>query len=544
MADAVVIGAGPNGLTAANLLADEGWSVTVLESQPAPGGAVRSAELLRPGCVHDVFSAFYPLAVASPHIRGLELEHHGLVWRHAPTVVAHPLPDGRCASLAHDPTETARSLDRFAPGDGTAWLELYDLWERVEERLLGGLFQPFPPVRSMLGLAARLGPEELLRFLRLLSLPVRRMGDEHFTGQGGPLLLTGNGLHADFTPESVGSGLFGWLLVSLGQRYGFPVPEGGAQSLTRAMVDRLVARGGRVVCDERVTEVVVRRGRALGVVTASGQRVRARHAVLADTSAQALYRDLVGEEHLPARLLSDLERMQLDNGTVKIDWLLRGPVPWAADEASGAGTIHLGASMGEFTEATSQLARGLLPSRPPLVVGQMNVADPTRSPAPSHTVWAYAKVPQDVRGDAAGEVTGGWSSRHAEAFVRRMEAQMERHAPGFCDLVEARHVLLPGDLERGDENLLGGAVNGGTAQLHQQLVFRPVPGNGRAETPVDRLYLASASAHPGGGVHGGAGANAAHAALLGPVARRVAAGATDLLMGDAERAERRRGTRA
>lgn len=335
--------------------------MTVLEAQPEPGGSVRSAELTRPGCVHDLFSAFYPLAAASSHLRRFE------------------------------------------------------------------------------------------------------------------------------------------------------------------------ARGGLVVCDERVTRVVVRDRRALGVVTASGQRIRARRAVLVDTTAPALYLGLVGREHLPDALVRDLQRFQLDNATVKVDWLLRGPIPWIAAEAGRAGTVHLGASMEEFTEATAQLAMGLLLARPTLVMGQMSVADPTRSPAPWHTTWAYTKVPHQPCGDALAELTGSWSAAEAEAFTDRIEAQVERHAPGFRDLIEARHVLLPRDLVRANENLAGGAINAGTAQLHQQLVFRPHPGTARPETPIRGLYLASASAHPGGGVHGAPGANAAHAALLGPLRKRMALGAARLL---------------
>ena len=529
--DAVVIGAGQNGLTAANLLVDAGWSVMVLEAQPEPGGAVRSRELFRPGTVHDLFSAFYPLAAASPHLRRLDLESHGLRWRRAPLVLAHPTSDGRAAVLSQDPDETAASLESFGPGDGDAWLELYALWERVEEHLLDALFTPFPPVRAGVGLARTLGPAGFERFLRHLLLPLRRMADERFTGEGAPLLLTGNGLHADFTPESAASGLFGWLLTCLGQRYGYPVPEGGAGALIAAMVDRLRARGGELVCNQRVRRVVVRQGRALGVETEAGDRVRARKAILADTGAPSLFLDLVGPDHLPDTLITDMRRrFQLDNATVKVDWLLRGPAPWSAPGARRAGTVHVGDSMNYFTRATGQLAEGLIPAHPALVVGQMNVADPTRSPAPSHTFWAYTKLPQGgIVGDAAGELTGSWSEREVDAFATRIEAEIERHAPGYRDLVEARHVLMPSDLEREDENLVGGAINGGTARIHQQLIFRPSPGLARPETPVERLYLASASAHPGGGVHGAPGANAAHAALLGSLRRRFLVGATRMV---------------
>lgn len=519
--DAVVIGAGPNGLTAANLLADAGWSVVVLESQAVPGGAVRSGELTQPGAVHDLFSAFYPLTAVSPHLQSLDLHEHGLRMRHSPRVLAHPLPDGQCAVLDRDLDTTAASLDAFASGDGDGWRGLVALWDRLESHLLGALFAPFPPTIPGLRMASELG-SDLLRTARQLLLPVARMGQEHFRGEGGRLLLTGNAMHADIPPRAMGSGMFGWLLTSLGQRHGYPVPEGGAQSLTDALVARLRSRGGQLVCNAHVDRVVVRDGRAVGVLTTDGERVAARRAVLADTTAPALYLDLVGAEHLPAALVRDLQRFQYDHPTVKVDWLLRGPIPWTATDAGDAGTVHLGGSTDEFEATYSQLARDLLPAHPTLVMGQMNVADPSRSPAPTQTVWAYTKVPRRIRGDAGGQIEAGpWTDAGVRQFVERVEAEVERHAPGFRDQIEQRHVMIPSDLEARNENLVDGAVNGGTAQLYQQLVFRPTPGMGRPETPVRGLYLASAAAHPGGGVHGGPGANAAHAALLGPTRRTL-----------------------
>lgn len=348
-------------------------------------------------------------------------------------------------------------------------------------------------------------------------------------GRWGPLLLTGNALHADIPPEAAGSGLFGWLLASLGQEYGYPVPRGGAQALTDALVSRLRSRGGQLVCGDRVERVVVRDGRALGVVAASGASVRARHAVLGDTTAPSLYLDLVGAAYLPAALVDDLQTFQYDHATLKVDWLLREPIPWTAPEATQAGTVHLGTSMSAFLEAFNDIGRGLVPRRPALVMGQMNVADPTRSPAPTQTAWAYTKLPRRVRGDAAGRIRADpWSRGAEQAFVDRIEDEVEAHAPGFRDTIDQRHVLGPADLEARNENLVGGAVNGGTARLHQQLVFRPTPGLARPETPIRGLYLASASAHPGGGVHGGPGANAARAALLGSVRRSFLVGASRL----------------
>ena len=513
MSDVVVIGAGPNGLVAANVLADHGVSVTVLEAQPEPGGAVRSAEATVPGFVHDLFSAFYPFAVASPVMRSLRLEEHGLRWRRSPLVVAHPTEDGPAAVLSTDLDETAASLDDFATGDGDAWRALYALWRRIEDPFMDAFTTPFPPVRAGARLAAALGPRGSLRLGRMALLPVRRFADEHFRGEGGALLLAGNALHADLTPESAAGGAFGWILSSLGQHHGFPVPEGGAGRLTEALVRRLRARGGELRCGARVTEVVVRRRRAVAVRLADGETIAAPSGVIADTGAPRLYLDLVGTGHLPPALVAALRRFQYDNSTVKLDWALRAPIPWRGPAVRQAGTVHVGASLDLLTQATTDLERRTIPARPFLVMGQYTAADPTRAPAGADTAWAYTHVPQRTRADAGRELTGRWDAGELERFAERMEAEVERHAPGFRDLVIARHVAGPHELEASNENLVGGALNGGTAKVHQQVVFRPVPGLGRPETPIRGLYLGSASAHPGGGVHGAPGANAARALL-------------------------------
>jgi phytoene dehydrogenase-like protein len=525
--DVVVIGGGHNSLVAANILAERGRSVLVLEAAGEPGGAVRSGEITEPGFTSDLFSAFYPLAAASPVIRSLGLERHGLRWRRSPLAVAHPQEDGRCAAIGADVGETAASLERFAPGDGDAWRDLYGYWERAGGPFVEALLSPFPPVRGAARLAAALGPHGLLRFGRFALVPVRRLAEERFRGDGGAWLLAGNALHADLTPESSGGGLFGWILCGLGQQHGFPVPAGGAGRLTGALVERLREHGGRLECGVRVARVLVRRGRAVGVRTERGEEIAARDAVLAATGAPALFRDLVGEQHLPAGFLGDLRAFQYDSSTVKVDWSLDGPIPWTAADARRAGVIHVADGIDFLTVVSAQLARRLIPDRPFLIVGQYSMVDETRQPAGKETAWAYTHVPQAPVGDAGGELTGSWDERETETFVARIEAEIERRAPGFRDLVRARHVFTPPALEAVNSNLVGGAVNSGTAQIHQQLVFRPTPGLARAQTPVRDLYLCGASAHPGGGVHGAAGANAARAVLAARRSRRagVAVGA-------------------
>jgi phytoene dehydrogenase-like protein len=519
--DAVVIGAGPNGLVAANLLADRGWSVVVCEASDRPGGAVKSSELIEPGFVNDEFSAFYPMAAASPIIRRLGLEDHGLRWRRAPVVLAHPAADGTCPILSTNLDVTVDGLNALTPGDGDSWRRLFELYERVGPAILGALFTPFPPVRHGLRLVGALRPSELLEFARFATLPVRRMGEEEFAGEPARRLLAGNTLHADFSPETAIGGFFGWLLMALGQSVGWPVPEGGAGSLTTALVRRLESLGGEVRCSTPVRRVVVSGGRAVAVETADGTEIDAHRAVIGDVSAPALYLDLVGTEHLPAATVKGIGRFQWDLATVKVDWTLEGPIPWDAEPARRAGTVHVVDSVDDLTTISAQYATGCIPARPFLLVGQQSMTDPTRQPAGKETAWAYTHVPARVRADAGGDLSGSWDESETDQFVKRMEDEIERLAPGFRALVRGRHVRNPIDLEAADANLAGGAVGGGTAQLHQQLVFRPVPGLGRPETPIRALYLGSSSAHPGGGVHGAPGANAARAAVFGARRRRL-----------------------
>ncbi len=513
--DAVVVGAGPNGLVAANRLLDAGWSVLVLEEQPEVGGAVHSDRSVHPDFVHDTFSAFYPLAAASPAIRSFALEDHGLRWAHAPAVLGHPRPDGSWALLHRDREVTARLLEDDAAGDGEAWLELCSQWDRVGPSLVGALLTPFPPVRHGVGLLARLRSVGGLDFVRTLLAPASELGRARFRGEAARLLLAGNAGHADIPLDAAGSGVIGLLLCMLGQTVGFPVPEGGSGQLTQALARRARAAGGEIRCDTRVARVSTADGRATGVVTAGGERIAARRAVVADVVASTLYGGLVPFSELPPRLERAMVGFRMDAATVKVDWALDGPVPWASAPAHAPGTVHVGDSVTEMAEAWSQVAAGAVPARPFLLVGQMTTADPTRSPGGTESMWAYTHAPQQVSRDAGGEgITGAWTASDRERMGDRMQARIERLAPGFGSRVVARRVLGPRELEARNANLQGGAINGGTAQLDQQLVLRPVPGWGRAETPIRGLYLGSASAHPGGGVHGAPGMNAARAALL------------------------------
>ena len=513
--DAIVIGAGPNGLVAANLLADAGWDVLVLEAQSTPGGAVRSDREVHPDFVHDTFSAFYPLAVASRAMTSLRLEDHGLVWEHAPAVLGHPFGDGQWAVLHRDRDLTASGLDSLHAGDGDAWLDLCRTWDRIGPPLVDALTSPFPPLRAGARLLPGLARAGGLDTVRMLATPVASLGRELFGGPAARLLLAGNAGHADFPLSSPGSGVFGVLMTMLGQTVGFPVPHGGAQALTDALVARFTGLGGRLETGTPVTHVVVRSAAVTGVTTRDGETYDA-PVVVADVAAPHLFGGLVRDADLPTRVVRGMRDFELDPGTVKVDWALTGPVPWAGSPATAPGTVHVADSVEEMTQTLAQVASGVVPDRPFLLTGQMTTSDASRSPAGTESFWAYTHVPQPgaTRSDAGGEVSGRWDHDDLERFADRVQARLEARAPGFGDLVGARRVLGPHELEARNANLIGGAVNGGTSQLHQELVFRPVPAmRGRAATGVAGLYLGSASAHPGGGVHGSAGANAARAAL-------------------------------
>jgi len=277
-----------------------------------------------------------------------------------------------------------------------------------------------------------------------------------------------------------------------------------------------------VRCGEPVARIGIEGGRATTVSSAGGT-VRARRAVIAACDAQILYDRLLDHDDLPPAFLAGLRRFHRASATVKVNWAVDGPVPWRDPSVAGAGTVHIADSLDELTLTSAELAMGSVPADPFLLVGQMTTADPTRSPAGTESLWAYTHVPQDIRRDGAGELAGTGRLRGEDLtrFADRMQARIEAHAPGFSSKVLARNVQGPDDIESANASLVGGDISGGTSQLHQQLVFRPVPGLGRTETPISGLFLGSSSSHPGGSVHGACGTNAARAAIAHDRIRRA-----------------------
>ena len=464
MSRALVIGSGPNGLAAAIRLAEAGVDVVVLEAADAYGGAVRTEELTLPGFKHDTFSSVYPAGAASPVWGRMPLDRFGLEWVQPEAASAQVLPGGRAAVLYRDVARTAYSLEALHPGDGETWARFVRPFLENFDALRDTMLSGFPPLGGPLRLAR--SPRAVVELTRLLTGSAVGLGKRLFASEGARTWLYSAAAHGDAPPDGAGSAIAAFYLNLLGHAVGWPSPRGGAQALSDALVGYLRSLGGSVRVGAPVERISATDGRVTGVQLAGGELVEA-PTVIATVMPQALLR----MAELNGWYRKALQRFQVGPNTTKLDWALDGPIPWLNEAARGAGTVHVGDRASGF-----------------ILVGQQSVADPSRAPSGKHTAWAYTHSGLD------------------------MEAEIERHAPGFRDLVLARHELRPADLERRDANLIGGDVGAGSYTL-RQVVFRPVPKLSPYTTPVRGLYLGGASTFPGGAVHGVPGDAAARAAL-------------------------------
>jgi phytoene dehydrogenase-like protein len=510
--DVIVLGAGPNGLTAGALLAGAGVRVLVLEAGPEVGGAVRTAEATLPGYRHDVFSGFYPLARVGP-ISLLPLEQYGLRWASFDRPYGGGTPTGDGFALEPTPGETRQALAQRAPGDVPGWDELWALWRRAAPLFMEMLRGPLGSPLSMLKLAVRaaaLGsPWDLAR---LGLLPARSLAEQTFTSEDARVWLIGSALHSDLSPEAAGGAMYSLVLLGLGQEVGMPIAEGGAGALAEALRRCIEDRGGTVRTGERADRIIVRGGRAVAVVSTSGE-MPARRGILATIEPQQLFLRLVDEGALSGDFLRAVRRYEWGTGVFKLDCALSGLPAFHASALNGAGVLHLGDSVAGLSLAAGEAAAGLLPRHPFLIVGVHTLADPTRAPPGGHTLWIETHVPSRIRGDARETIADrDWQGAKA-AFADRVLEELERYAPGVRTLVAGVYAQSPDDLYAANANLVGGDNGGGSFGLHQQFVFRPVPGWFRHRTPIRGLYVGGASTHPGGGVHGACGANAARVLL-------------------------------
>lgn len=470
--DAVVVGAGPNGLSAAIVLARTGWSVHVLEQGSSVGGGLQSAEVTRPGFVHDLGSGIHPLAAASPFFRSLPLDEYGLSWVQPELPFAHPLGDGRAAVLSKSLAATAHGLGSDAAAYRRLMTPLTDRWPTLLDEVL----QPIIHVPK--------APLLLAQFGLRAAWPAQMLARGIFETEEAKALLAGLAAHTALPLSALGSSSLGLVLGAVGHAVGWPFPEGGAGALADALAAYLRDLGGTIETDRRVQNV--------------DDLPADRAVLLTFTPRQVLQ---AARHRLPSGYARRLERYEYGAAVVKVDYALSDPIPWEAEACRRAGTIHLGGTLEEIAAAEQAVADGHVPENPFVLLAQHSRFDPTRTPDDRHTAWAYCHVPNGSTVDATEQI----------------ERQIERFAPGFRDTILERHVLTPQGLETLNPTLIGGDINGGSLHL-TQLLARPVLHWNPYRVPATtaqgaRLYLCSASTPPGAGVHGMCGVNAARAAL-------------------------------
>ncbi|HEY2963715.1 MAG TPA: NAD(P)/FAD-dependent oxidoreductase [Pyrinomonadaceae bacterium] len=462
--DAIVVGAGPNGLAAAIELARRGKRVCIYEANESIGGSARSAALTLPGFVHDTCSAVHPLAVGSPFFKTLSLAQYGLEFIYPPAAVAHPFDDGSAILLHRSIEQTSQQLGVDAHSYQKLQRPLVKNWEMLAPELLGPLrFPTHPFALGNFGLHA----------IRSASGFVRA----RFTEERTRAFFAGLSAHSCISLDQFGTAAFGLVLLTLGHAVGWPIPRGGTQSISNALADHLKSLGGEIVT---------------GVCVESLDELPATRCVLFDLTPRQLLR-IVGER-FPAGFQRKLSDYRYGPGAFKMDWALDGPVPWRARECTQAATVHLAGSLAEIEASESAVWAGKCSDRPYVLVAQPSLFDSSRAPEGKHTLWAYCHVPNGSNMD----------------MTERIENQIERFAPGFRSRILSRSVMPPAQLESNNANLVGGDINGGVQTL-SQLFTRPTVHTYR--TPLENVYICSSSTPPGGGVHGMCGYHAARTAL-------------------------------
>ena len=464
--DAVIVGAGPNGLAAAVTIAQQGRSVVIFEAADTIGGGTRTAELTLPGFKHDVCSAIHPLALASPFFRALPLNRHGLKWIQPSAALAHPLDDGTAVLLWRDMQTTVEGMGR----DGSAYQRLMAPFVRNWQALLREILGPLRPPRR---------PFLMARFGLLAIRSARSLAKARFQGERTRALFAGLGGHSMMPLESPLTAAFGLMLGSLAHAVGWPMAAGGSQAISAALADHLDSLGVEIITGRRIESL---------------EELPAARAVLLNTAPNQLS-EIAGDQ-LPSGYRQRLARYRYGPGVFKVDWALDGPIPWTASQCLEAGTVHVGGTLDEIAAAERAVGQGEHPERPFIILAQQSLFDPSRAPEGKHIAWGYCHVPNGSSFD----------------MTKRIEAQIERFAPGFRDRILKRHTRNAVEMEGYNANYVGGDINAGV-QDTRQLFTRPLPRLSPYTTPAKDLYLCSSATPPGGGVHGMCGYHAARVAL-------------------------------
>jgi phytoene dehydrogenase-like protein len=465
--DAIVVGSGPNGLSAAIRLAQRQLSVLVVEANETIGGGARSGELTLPGFTHDLCSAVHPLGIGSPFFKQLPLDRHGLEWIEPDLPLAHPLDNGMATTLHHSVNETAAALGEDGPAYERLMAPLVSDWQNLSAEFLQPMLH-FPK-----------HPFRMARFGLLALRSASGLANRRFHAAPARALFAGLAAHSFLPMEQLASASFGVVLGMAGHSVGWPFPRGGSQMISDALAGCLFSLGGKIVTGCRVESL---------------SQLPPARAVLFDVTPRQLLR--IAGEKLPPSYRRRLEKFRYGAGIFKIDYALDGPIPWTAESCARAGTVHIGGTLEEVAAAEREAVQGEIPERPFVLLAQPSLFDPTRCPAGRHVAWAYCHVPNGSTLD----------------MTSRIENQIERFAPGFRERILARHTSNCAQLEMKNANLLGGSIGGGENDLWQ-LLARPILSFTPYRIPVPGLYLCSSSTPPGGGVHGMCGFYAAEAAI-------------------------------
>ncbi|SLN63258.1 All-trans-zeta-carotene desaturase [Roseivivax jejudonensis] len=511
MADAVVIGAGHNGLAAAAALAAKGWSVEVFEQADVPGGAVKTREVTLPGFRHDTGAMNLSLFAGSPFAQahGAALARHGMDFAPAADCFATAFPDGRWLGVSTDLAVTAARIGGQSARDAATWRRLVAEFGQDAPHIFAVLGAPMT-LRSLgrtaLSVARQRGIGHVRSLARLMLQSPRAFLDETFESERVKAMCAAWGMHLDFAPDQSGGAVFPYLEAMANQSFGMVIGRGGADTIVRAMVGMIEAAGGSVTCNAPVAEVLTAGGRATGVWLAEGRRVKAEKAVIANVAPSGLAR-LLPRGSGSARFDDGLARFRHAPGTMMLHLAMDDLPDWAAGaELRRFAYVHLAPSLHRMAATYAEAQAGLLPAEPVIVVGQPTVVDPTRAPEGKHILWVQVRmVPGTIRGDAANEIAARDWTTARDAYAERVLDIMERYAPGLRARILARHVESPEDLEADNPNLVGGDQICGSHHPAQNFLFRPVPGFSDGATPIKRLWMVGAATWPGAGTGAGSG---------------------------------------
>ncbi len=526
--DAILIGSGHNALVCGTYLARAGWSTLVLERAESTGGAVASAELTRPGYLHDLFATNLNLFLGSPVAAelGAELERHGLRYASSDRPFANVYPGGKALRVRQGVQETLADLEAHDPADAAGWRELDALYERLSPALFS-LYGSRLDVRSLARVAVAqipaLGTTGCRELARLLVSSTRELAETYLHSPEAHALLACWGMHLDFGPDVSGGAMFPFLEAFTDTRTGISIAQGGASRLIEALAGLGAEHGMELRTRAEVARVSVAGGRAVGVELASGERIEARRAVIAGVTPPILYGQLLAGVPVSGALRSTAERYRFGPGTLMVHLALSRAPEWAAGEdLSQFAYVHIAPFVHDLAATYAQASAGLLPTEPMLVVGQTSAVDPSRTPADANgaVLWVQVRaLPAAIRGDAAGAIEARDWAAAAEPYADRVLAKLERYAPGIGELVLDRAVMTPADLERHNANLGGGDSIAGSMHLRQNFLFRPFPAVADYQTGIESLLMVGAATWPGAGVNALSGYNVAHK-LLAPEPRR------------------------